>query len=164
MYMMYACVCMFCLKYHETNFSKCQCLKYFRISSYHEKILEHYRDSTCYEKQKIDVVFIFSHFFKHFSVLVNRLNEVQLHALAVELLRRQPAVYADIANGELRVGVPVREPEREPLPGPEHNNPELGDHEPDPGPPNEEIPDWCKCQNCRPMPTAGLQISNPFEK
>lgn len=76
---------------------------------------------------------------------MNRLNEVQLRALAVELLRRQPAVYADIANGE---------PEREPLPGPEDNNPELGDHEPDPGPPIEEIPDWCKCQNCRPMPTA----------
>ena len=85
---------------------------------------------------------------------MNRLNEVQLRALAVELLRRQPAVYADIANGELPVGVPVREPEREPLPGPEDNNPELGDHEPDPGPPIEEIPDWCKCQNCRPMPTA----------
>ena len=85
---------------------------------------------------------------------MNRPNEVQLCALAVELLRRQPAIYADIANGELPVGIPVREPEREPLPGPEHNTPELGDNEPDPGPPNEEIPDWCKCQNCRPVPTA----------
>ena len=68
--------------------------------------------------------------------------------------QRQPAISADIANGELPVGEPVQEPEREPLPGPEHNNPELGDHEPDPGPPNEEIPDRCKCQKCTPMPTA----------
>ena len=69
-------------------------------------------------------------------------------------MRRQPAVYAVIANGELQVGTPIRDPVREPLPVPEPDNPDPGDsdHESDPGPPNE-VPDWCNCQNCRPMPT-----------
>ena len=69
-------------------------------------------------------------------------------------MRRQPAVYADIANGELQVGVPIRDPEREPSPVPEPDNPDPGDsdHDSDPGPPNE-VPDWFNCHNCRPMPT-----------
>lgn len=68
-------------------------------------------------------------------------------------------MYADIANGELRVGgEPVRDPiphaNPDPDPDPNHSDEDTdADHDPDPEPPNEEVPDWCNCLNCRPMPT-----------
>ena len=92
---------------------------------------------------------LFFHFF-NFQDLVDRLNEVQLWAL----------VYADIVNGELQDGVPIRDPGREPSPGPEPDHPDPGDsdHESDLGPSNK-VSDWCNCQNCRPMPTHYKQIN-----
>ena len=58
-----------------------------------------------------------------------------LRRLAVELLRRQPAVFADLVNGEMAV----------------HGQPQ-----PDPGaspPTADDTPDWCNCGLCRVMPT-----------
>ena len=53
-----------------------------------------------------------------------------LRRLALELLRRQPAAFADLVNGE--------------LPGLEENQPE--------DPPND-YPEWCQCGHCVVMPT-----------
>ena len=62
------------------------------------------------------------------------LNVNELRRLALELLREQPAAFADIVNGELAAGDgPPAEP-------------------PNP-PPNENVPDWCKCGHCTTMPT-----------
>ena len=62
------------------------------------------------------------------------LNVDDLRRLALELLRRQPAAFADIVNGELAAGdgLPADPP-----------NP----------PPNENVPEWCKCGHCVVMPT-----------
>ena len=62
--------------------------------------------------------------------LVDGLNVDQLRRLALELLRRQPAAYADLVNGEIPAG----------------------DDPPDP-PPEENVPEWCRCGHCVIMPT-----------
>ena len=56
-----------------------------------------------------------------------------LQRLALELLRRQPAVFADLVNGEMNMHV-------QPQPGPGTPTP-------------DDTPDWCKCGLCRIMPT-----------
>ena len=67
--------------------------------------------------------------------MVDNLEVDVLRRLAVELLRRQPAVFADLVNGEMAV----------------HGQPQ-----PDPGaspPTADDTPDWCNCGLCRVMPT-----------
>lgn len=67
--------------------------------------------------------------------LVANMGLEALRRLALELLRRQPATFADLVSGEL----PVE-------PG----------HSPDPDrpvPPPDESPDWCFCGSCAPMPS-----------
>ena len=64
--------------------------------------------------------------------LVGGLGIEPLRRLAIELLRRQPAAFADIVNGEIVAGD--------------------GQPNPDP-PPGNNTPDWCKCRNCVVMPT-----------
>ena len=54
-----------------------------------------------------------------------------LRRLALELLRRQPAAFADIVSGEIVAG----------------------DGQPPPDPPQEDLPDWCHCGHCANMPT-----------
>lgn len=54
-----------------------------------------------------------------------------LQRLALELLRRQPAVFADLVNGEMVQNV-------QPQPG---------------APPPADGPEWCYCGLCRSMPT-----------
>ncbi len=55
-----------------------------------------------------------------------------LRRFALVLLRRQPAAFADLVNGE--------------LPG--------GDQQPDPSQdPDNDSPEWCKCDHCTVMPT-----------
>jgi hypothetical protein len=54
----------------------------------------------------------------------------------MELLRRQPAVFADMVNGQ--IGAMVVAP-----PEPRH----------EPPPPENESPNWCNCGQCREMPT-----------
>ena len=66
-----------------------------------------------------------------------------LRRLAFELLCRQPAVFADLVNGEMVQHIQhsqVDEVE-------EQNEP------PQEAPPNERMPDWCKCGLCQDMPT-----------
>ena len=59
-----------------------------------------------------------------------------LQRLAIELLRRQPAALIDLVNGQIPMGnVAVGEPN---APMPE---------------PDDEIPNWCHCGECRTMPT-----------
>ena len=53
-----------------------------------------------------------------------------MRRLALELLRRQPAAFADVVDGEFA-------------------NP---NEQPDPEQP-QDSPDWCFCGNCAPMPT-----------
>lgn len=54
-----------------------------------------------------------------------------LRRLALELLRRQPAAFADLVNGEL-----------------------AGGNQPDPSQdPNDNSPEWCNCGHCVVMPT-----------
>ncbi|XP_028395416.1 uncharacterized protein LOC114519475 [Dendronephthya gigantea] len=69
---------------------------------------------------------------QHLVDLVEAMNIDNLRRLALELLRRQPAAFADIVNGELVSG-------NEPQPP----NPE----------PDNDAPDWCKCGCCIIMPT-----------
>ena len=64
--------------------------------------------------------------------LVDGLGIEALRRLARELLRRQPAVFADIVNGEIVVGA------EQPPPNPD---------------PPQNVPDWCKCGHCVAMPT-----------
>ena len=62
------------------------------------------------------------------------MNGLKIDALrrrAVELLRRQPAAFADIVQGEIMAG---------------------DGQPPDPPLPND-VPDWCKCGHCIAMPT-----------
>ncbi|CAB4014846.1 Hypothetical predicted protein [Paramuricea clavata] len=67
--------------------------------------------------------------------LINGLNEETVGHLAVELLRRQPAVFADLVNGELPNNVNTDTPGET-------------------GPPeSSHSPDWCKCGLCVAMPT-----------
>ena len=63
---------------------------------------------------------------------MNVLNVDQLRGLALELLRRQPAVFADLVNGEIPAGDGLGPP-----------NP----------PPEGDVPEWCKCGHCIMMPT-----------
>ncbi|CAB4002190.1 Hypothetical predicted protein [Paramuricea clavata] len=68
----------------------------------------------------------------HEQQLVNLVEGMEidvLRRLALELLRRQPATFADIVSGE--------------LPG--------GNGAPDPDPDN--TPEWCNCGHCMAMPT-----------
>ena len=102
--------------------------------------------------------------------MVENLDVELLRRLAAELLRRQPAVFADLVNGELpalqnnqQLGEPSQpdpdqqqpaeapEPVAElPPPDPEHlaEVPQPGPEVPPDGP-----PDWCNCGHCRVMPT-----------
>ena len=57
---------------------------------------------------------------------MNGLEIDALRRLAVELLRRQPAAFADIVQGEIMAG---------------------DGQPPDPPLPND-VPDWCKCGHC----------------
>ena len=57
----------------------------------------------------------------------------QLRSLALELLRRQPAAFADIVSGEIPAGDALEPP----------NSP----------PDDENVPEWCKCGHCVAMPT-----------
>lgn len=63
--------------------------------------------------------------------LVAQLNVETLQRLAFELLRRQPAAFADLVNGAFLQGEPPPDPDR----------------------PNHGSPDQCFCGNCAPMPT-----------
>ena len=56
---------------------------------------------------------------------------VTLRAFAVELLRRQPAAFADLVNGEFP-GAPPDPDQEDDL---------------------ENVPEWCKCGHCVEMPT-----------
>ena len=62
-----------------------------------------------------------------FQNLVEAMEIDVLHRLALELLRRQPATFADIVSGEL-LG---------------------GNGAPDP----DNTPEWCNCGHCMAMPT-----------
>ena len=85
-----------------------------------------------------------------------------LRRLAMELLRRQPATFADLVNGEIG-GVVANQPQpeeprpeepRPEEPRPEEPRPEDPQPEdPQPGQPGNETPNWCNCGLCRVMPT-----------
>ena len=97
--------------------------------------------------------------------MIQGFNLEALQFLALELLRRQPAAFADLVNGAF----PQHQPHQV-LPDqghpdqdePQYINPEQGIHAPgqnepgDPGP-VQNLPEWCSCGMCRPMPT---QIEN----
>ena len=83
--------------------------------------------------------------------------------LAIELLRRQPATFADLVNGEIG-GVVASQPQTEqsqpgqpnidPQPEPQLEESQLEEpQEPQPGQPGNETPNWCNCGLCRNMPT-----------
>ena len=74
-----------------------------------------------------------------FQDLVGAMEIDALRAFALELLRRQPAAFADVVNGVLQVGNPPHAQQ----PGP--------DPQPDPQPDNR--PEWCRCGHCAEMPT-----------
>lgn len=65
--------------------------------------------------------------------MVAQLDEAAVRRLALELLRRQPAAFADLVDGEFA--------------NPDEQDPEQ------PNPPSQGSPDWCFCGNCSPMPT-----------
>jgi P2X purinoceptor 7 len=65
--------------------------------------------------------------------LVEQLDEAVVRRLALELLRRQPAAFADLVDGEF-ANTDDQDPE-------------------EPNPPPQDSPDWCFCGNCAPMPT-----------
>ena len=66
-----------------------------------------------------------------FQDLVAQLDEAAVRRLALELLRRQPAAFADLVEGELA------NPAGEQVP-------------PQPNPQPEDGPDWCFCGCCVP--------------
>ncbi len=66
-----------------------------------------------------------------FQDLIEAMEVGALRRLAVELLRRQPAAFADVVNGELAGG---------------------GDQPPSPDP-DDDTPEWCNCGHCIVMPT-----------
>ena len=69
------------------------------------------------------------------------MDEETLRRLAGELLRRQPAVFADVVNGELPIMMDhMEEPDQEPEP-----------------PNNLNQPVWCKCGLCVIMPNLGRE-------
>ena len=81
--------------------------------------------------------------------------------LAIELLRRQPATFADLVNGEIG-GVVASQPQAgqsqpgQPIIDPQPEQPQLEEsqpEEPQPGQPGNETPNWCYCGLCRNMPT-----------
>ena len=83
-----------------------------------------------------------------------------LQLLVLELLRRQPAVFADLVNGALPQHQQNQVPheqgdprQNDPQHGQSNNAPVQGEPGPgDPGP-EQDTPEWCKCGMCRPMPT-----------
>ena len=102
--------------------------------------------------------------------MIQGLNLEALQVLALELLRRRPAVFADLVHGTLPQHQPHQvlpdqgHPDQDET---QHIHPEQGIHAPgqnepgDPGPgdpgPGQNPPEWCSCGMCRPMPT---QIEN----
>ena len=103
--------------------------------------------------------------------MVHNYDVNALRRLAIELLRRQPAVFADLVNGEFPMnehaldapqlsedapqhGEDAPQPDQDaPQPGedalqPGDNAPQPGENAPQPG--ESEVPPWC---NCRVMPT-----------
>ena len=103
--------------------------------------------------------------------MVDNLGVHLLRTLAAELLRRQPAVFADLVNGELpdiqndqQLGEPPQpDPDQQPseapelvaeLPQPDPEAPQrVAEAPPDPEAPVDGPPDWCNCGHCRAMPT-----------
>ena len=73
--------------------------------------------------------------------------------LAMELLRRQPATFADLVNGEID-GVVASQPEQSQPGQPQlqESQPEEP-QEPQPGQPDKGTPYWCNCGLCSNMPT-----------
>ena len=69
-----------------------------------------------------------------------------LRRLDMELLRRQPATFADLVNGEIG-GVVASQPEQIDEPQPDEPK------EPQPEQPENKTPNWCNCGLCRNMPT-----------
>ena len=64
-------------------------------------------------------------------------------------MRRQPALFADLINGELpNINENPPEPENQEA----SDNPEVP-HDPEQPGSNQNSPDWCKCGLCVPMPT-----------
>ena len=89
--------------------------------------------------------------------LVQNLELDALRRLALELLRRQPAVFADLVNGEM-VQHKQHPPDVEMATQLQHEpTPAVheGDQQPAPSPPptQDGSPDWCKCGRCQNMPT-----------
>ncbi|CAB4019000.1 Hypothetical predicted protein [Paramuricea clavata] len=71
----------------------------------------------------------------HEQQLVNLVEAMDIQALrqfALELLRRQPAAFADMVNGELAGGDQPQQPDPEP---------------------GNDPPEWCNCGHCIAMPT-----------
>ena len=95
--------------------------------------------------------------------MVENLDVELLRRLAAELLRRQPAVFADLVNGELpalqndqQLGEPSQPDQQQPaeapepvaeLPPPDPEAPEPVAEVPEPNPeaPLDGPPDWCNC-------------------
>ena len=79
-----------------------------------------------------------------------------LRVLAAELLRRQPAVFADLVNGEFRPGAEAAQvgyvaPQPGNRPQQHENSPQQhGDEpwQPDAAPPADGPPDRCHCGRC----------------
>ena len=88
--------------------------------------------------------------------MVDNLDVDALRVLAAELLRRQPAVFADLVNGEFRPGAEAAQVGYvAPQPG---NRPQQHGEEPwqpdaPPPCPADGPPDWCHCGQCRAMLT-----------
>ena len=76
--------------------------------------------------------------------MVQNLEVDVLRRLTLELLRRQPAVFADLVNGEMVEHIQNQE---------QLQQDELPDAPPEDERPHNDIPDWCKCGLCQNMPT-----------
>ena len=97
--------------------------------------------------------------------MVDNLEVNAVRRLAIELLKRQPAVFADLVNGEFPVNEHVEDALQpgEDVPqhdedAPQHDEdaPQPGENAPQPGedvPQGSEVPPWCNCGNCRVMLT-----------